>query len=69
VLRYTWTSFFKARLNCSLPGEFPFYFDEIRKFFYAHLHGSIICDMLVTVISCGVWTVPSKVMMALGFKM
>uniref|UniRef100_A0A915JEU5 peptidylprolyl isomerase n=1 Tax=Romanomermis culicivorax TaxID=13658 RepID=A0A915JEU5_ROMCU len=24
-----WTSFVKARLNCSLPGEFPFYFDEI----------------------------------------
>lgn len=30
VLRHTWTSFFKARLNCSLPGEFPFYFDEIQ---------------------------------------
>lgn len=27
-----WTTFLKARLNCSLPGEFPFYFDEIRKF-------------------------------------
>ena len=26
-----WTSFLKARLNCSLPGDFPFYFDEIRK--------------------------------------
>lgn len=24
-----WTSFVKARLNCSLPGEFPFYFDEL----------------------------------------
>jgi len=34
VLRHTWTSFFKARLNCSLPGEFPFYFDEIRKLCY-----------------------------------
>jgi len=31
VLRNTWTSFFKARLNCSVPGEFPFYFNEIRK--------------------------------------
>jgi semaphorin 6 len=30
VLRHTWTSFFKTRLNCSLPGEFPFYFDEIQ---------------------------------------
>jgi len=30
VLRNTWTSFFKSRLNCSIPGEFPFYFDEIQ---------------------------------------
>ena len=27
-----WTSFLKSRLNCSLPGDFPFYFNEIRKF-------------------------------------
>ncbi|CAG5118625.1 unnamed protein product, partial [Candidula unifasciata] len=26
----TFTSFFKARLNCSIPGEYPFYFDEIQ---------------------------------------
>ena len=26
-----WTSFLKTRLNCSVPGEYPFYFDEIRK--------------------------------------
>ncbi|XP_041366908.1 semaphorin-1A-like isoform X2 [Gigantopelta aegis] len=26
----SWTSFFKARLNCSIPGEFPFYFDELQ---------------------------------------
>ena len=25
----TWTSFLKARLNCSLPGNHPFYFDQI----------------------------------------
>lgn len=25
-----WTSFLKSRLNCSLPGEFPFYFNEIQ---------------------------------------
>ena len=31
VLRNTWTSFFKARLNCSVPGDYPFYIDEIRK--------------------------------------
>ncbi|KAL1492772.1 hypothetical protein ABEB36_010971 [Hypothenemus hampei] len=25
-----WTTFSKARLNCSVPGEYPFYFDEIQ---------------------------------------
>ncbi|KFD58185.1 hypothetical protein M513_00948 [Trichuris suis] len=27
--RDNWTSFVKARLNCSSPGEFPHYFDEL----------------------------------------
>ncbi|XP_046396298.1 semaphorin-5B [Ischnura elegans] len=30
MLRDNWTTFLKARLNCSLPGEYPFYFDEIQ---------------------------------------
>ena len=25
-----WTSFLKSRLNCSVPGDLPFYFDEIQ---------------------------------------
>ncbi|CAG0891009.1 unnamed protein product [Darwinula stevensoni] len=25
-----WSSFLKARLNCSIPGLFPFYFDELQ---------------------------------------
>uniref|UniRef100_A0A8D8PZV1 Semaphorin-1A n=1 Tax=Cacopsylla melanoneura TaxID=428564 RepID=A0A8D8PZV1_9HEMI len=25
-----WTTFLKSRLNCSMPGEYPFYFDEIQ---------------------------------------
>lgn len=29
--RNRWTTFLKSRLNCSIPGEFPFYFNEIRK--------------------------------------
>ncbi|XP_059149831.1 semaphorin-2A-like [Physella acuta] len=29
-LQNLWTSFMKARLNCSLPGEYPYYFDEIQ---------------------------------------
>lgn len=28
--RDRWTSFLKARLNCSVPGEYPFYFNEIQ---------------------------------------
>lgn len=28
-----WMSFLKARMNCSMPGDYPFYFDEIRKFY------------------------------------
>ena len=29
-LNAKWTSFLKARLNCSVPGIYPFYFDEIQ---------------------------------------
>ena len=32
ILAKNWASFLKARLNCSIPGEFPFYFNEIRKY-------------------------------------
>ena len=28
--RDNWTSFLKTRLNCSVPGDHPFYFDEIQ---------------------------------------
>ena len=31
ILKNAFTSFFKARLNCSIPGEYPFYFDELRE--------------------------------------
>ncbi|XP_046350872.1 semaphorin-2A-like [Haliotis rufescens] len=30
VLNHVWTSYLKARLNCSIPGEYPYYFDEIQ---------------------------------------
>lgn len=26
----SWTSYLKTRLNCSVPGDYPFYFDEIQ---------------------------------------
>lgn len=28
--RYRWTSFLKSRLNCSVSGDYPFYFNEIQ---------------------------------------
>ncbi|KAK2171511.1 hypothetical protein NP493_1055g00005 [Ridgeia piscesae] len=30
VLEKRWTSFVKARLNCSLPGNYPYYFNELN---------------------------------------
>ncbi|BET01798.1 Sema [Nesidiocoris tenuis] len=34
MLRDNWTTFVKARLNCSLPGEYPFYYDNIQGMTY-----------------------------------
>lgn len=31
-----WTTFLKARLNCSIPGQFPFHFNEIQDAVYSH---------------------------------
>lgn len=31
ILAQNWATYLKARLNCSIPGEFPFYFNEIRE--------------------------------------
>ncbi|XP_042239882.1 semaphorin-2A-like [Homarus americanus] len=30
ILVQNWATYLKARLNCSIPGEFPFYFNEIQ---------------------------------------
>ena len=35
-----WTTFLKARLNCSLPGDYPFYFDNIQSTSSWHREGS-----------------------------
>lgn len=34
ILAQNWATYLKARLNCSIPGEFPFYFNEIREYRY-----------------------------------
>ncbi|XP_052863441.1 semaphorin-5A [Anopheles cruzii] len=58
ILKDNWTSFVKARLNCSLPGDYPFYYNEVQGMVYSHdegvlyatfttpensIHGSAIC--------------------------
>lgn len=30
ILNQNWATYLKARLNCSISGEFPFYFNEIQ---------------------------------------
>ncbi|EHB00947.1 Semaphorin-5B [Heterocephalus glaber] len=34
LLEDTWTTFTKARLNCSRPGEVPFYYNELQSAFH-----------------------------------
>lgn len=34
MLKDNWTTFVKARLNCSISGDYPFYFDEIQSMSY-----------------------------------
>lgn len=34
LLEDTWTTFMKARLNCSHPGEIPFYYNELQSTFF-----------------------------------
>ncbi|XP_065352421.1 semaphorin-2A isoform X2 [Cloeon dipterum] len=33
ILTQNWATYLKARLNCSIPGEFPFYFNEIQSIY------------------------------------
>ncbi|XP_014488967.1 PREDICTED: semaphorin-5B isoform X2 [Dinoponera quadriceps] len=41
MMKEAWTTFRKARLNCSIPGEFPFYYDEIQGAVYHPEEGVI----------------------------
>lgn len=42
VLKDNWTTFIKARLNCSVAGDFPFYYDEIQSAQYVAQEGGIV---------------------------
>ena len=41
VQKDNWTTFLKARLNCSIPGDYPFYYNEIQSMFYLEKEGVI----------------------------
>lgn len=41
LLEDNWTTFLKARLNCSLPGSYPFYFNDLQSTFYDEVHQQI----------------------------
>lgn len=45
LMRDTWTTFSKSRLNCSLPGEFPFYYDEIQGAVYHPEEGTVYATL------------------------
>ena len=36
-----WTTFLKSRLNCSVPGDIPFYFNEIQSVFKSDSDNSV----------------------------
>ncbi|XP_071943276.1 semaphorin-5B-like [Antedon mediterranea] len=41
MLIENWTTYVKARLNCSIPGEYPFYFHELQSAVYEETDGVI----------------------------
>ena len=41
VSKDNWTTFLKARLNCSLPGDYPFYYNEIQSAYYVAAEGIV----------------------------
>lgn len=66
ILKDNWTTFIKARLNCSVAGDYPFYFDEIQSTSFVpdenvvyatfttppnHIAGSAICAFNMSAIN------------------
>jgi len=47
LLEDNWTTFQKARLNCSRSGDYPFYFDELQDTHYDQ-HRALIYAVFTT---------------------
>ena len=41
VLKGQWTTFLKARMNCSVPGDYPFYYNEIQDAVFLRNEGMV----------------------------
>lgn len=41
MLKENWSSFQKARLNCSVAGDYPFYYDELQSAVYVEEEGVV----------------------------
>lgn len=52
LLEDTWTTFMKARLNCSRPGEIPFNYNELQGTFYLPE-----LEMLYGIFTTNVWVI------------
>lgn len=56
LLEDTWTTFMKARLNCSRPGEVPFYYNELQGTFFLPeldlIYGIFTTNVYVTGNNC-----------------
>ena len=40
-----WTTYLKSRLNCSIPGDYPFYFNHLRKFQDTFRNPKTLCGL------------------------
>ena len=48
ILHQNWATYLKARLNCSMPGEFPFFFNEIQSVYKSPEDDSIFHAVFTT---------------------
>lgn len=56
LLEDTWTTFMKARLNCSRSGDVPFYYHELQSTFYLPEQ-----DLIYGVFTTNVWVDSSSI--------
>ena len=48
ILAQNWATYLKVRLNCSIPGEFPFFFNEIQDVYKASYDDSTFHAVFAT---------------------